>query len=300
MNIKVIDQDCHIESFSMPDGVLHTKLNCGLGQYPMTTAQVIQINHRITDGDSILELGYIVDILRREYGNTKVPINLNLLYISAQRMDRPISEREPNSLKVYASFINSLNLNSVTLHCPHSDVLQAVINNCRVSKSEYQFFKSSIETCKFYYNNYYHDENNFSIVIPDIGAMKRFGKKEYLEIFGALKVSDSIVIAEKKRDMATGKLSGFKVLEGKPKSHCLILDDLCDGGGTFSGLAKVLVEEHQVKNVELAAFHGLFSKGLPISNIGMVYTTDSFCDTETMRAKFPEVAGKNYLKVYSL
>jgi ribose-phosphate pyrophosphokinase len=62
----------------------------------------------------------------------------------------------------------------------------------------------------------------------------------------------------------TGALSGFEVyaddLTGK---EVVILDDICDGGGTFIGLTKKLREKGAAK-VTLYVTHGMFTKGVKI------------------------------------
>ena len=91
------------------------------------------------------------------------------------------------------------------------------------------------------------------ILIPDAGAAKKVG--EWAD--GA-----DTVQALKTRDPQTGKLSGFEViaedLGGRP---CVIVDDICDGGGTFLGLAKEL-GKHNAGPLTLIITHGLFTKGL--------------------------------------
>ena len=91
------------------------------------------------------------------------------------------------------------------------------------------------------------------VVIPDAGA----AKKAYDWIDGA-----TVVQASKRRDPRTGQLSGFAIPEqdlgGRP---CIIVDDICDGGGTFLGLAAVL-QKANAGPLTLAVTHGLFTKGL--------------------------------------
>jgi ribose-phosphate pyrophosphokinase len=80
----------------------------------------------------------------------------------------------------------------------------------------------------------------------------------------------------KERDLRTGALTNFKTtsdnLEGKT---CFIVDDICDGGGTFVGTAKMLKEKGAAK-VVLIVSHGIFSKGSTIAEVDEIYTTDSF------------------------
>ncbi len=89
-------------------------------------------------------------------------------------------------------------------------------------------------------------------IIPDAGATKKaltwLGDKPAIQ-------------ALKRRDLQTGDLSGFELL-GKPAKdrRCVIVDDICDGGGTFLGLAKLL-RQVGIKNIDLIVTHGLFTKG---------------------------------------
>lgn len=56
---------------------------------------------------------------------------------------------------------------------------------------------------------------------------------------------NSDVICSKVRDPKTGQLSGFKienpeVIEKNVNLPFVVIDDLCDGGGTFKGIAQLL------------------------------------------------------------
>ncbi|MFY7909906.1 MAG: phosphoribosyltransferase family protein, partial [Emticicia sp.] len=113
---------------------------------------------------------------------------------------------------------------------------------------------------------------NLKLISPDGGALKKIYKvAEYL---GGIEV----VEASKSRDVKTGKLTGFKVyhddLEG---SDCLIVDDICDGGGTFIGLADELKKKNSGK-LYLAISHGIFSKGFDELSqcFTQIFTTNSF------------------------
>lgn len=90
------------------------------------------------------------------------------------------------------------------------------------------------------------------VIIPDAGAAKK--------VLSWAGTSETVQCL-KTRNSSTGKLSGFQVLTedlgGKP---CIIVDDICDGGGTFMGLAKELKKKNAGK-LTLAVTHGLFTKG---------------------------------------
>jgi len=59
------------------------------------------------------------------------------------------------------------------------------------------------------------------------------------------------------------------------------VDDICDGGGTFLGLATALKEKNAGK-LSLIVSHGIFSKGFEELNksFDTVFTTNSFRDIE--------------------
>jgi len=80
--------------------------------------------------------------------------------------------------------------------------------------------------------------------------------------------------AEKKRDFETGQLTGFtceELLEGR----YLVVDDICDGGGTFRGLAAATGLPKE--NLDLWVSHGVFSgaAGELNNHYGNIFCTDS-------------------------
>ncbi len=111
------------------------------------------------------------------------------------------------------------------------------------------------------------------IICPDAGVSKKIDNFNH----PALRANPK-VFCSKHRDTVTGALSGFEAHCGDlEKRPCVIVDDICDGGGTFLGLA----EELKHKNagpLYLAVTHGIFSKGLDelLKVFSVIYTTDSF------------------------
>lgn len=113
-----------------------------------------------------------------------------------------------------------------------------------------------------------------AILFPDAGALARYGHM-------GLSFQDSIpsrgvFTATKKRDQASGALSGFDVPAIPEEMPVLLVDDLCDGGGTFVGIADAL--KRSPDKLGLYVTHSIFSKGLDVlrRRFGHIYTTDSF------------------------
>ena len=106
---------------------------------------------------------------------------------------------------------------------------------------------------------------------PDAGAEKK--------IYGLCQeigYTKEIIFGRKHRDVASGKLQHADVINTEMPDNILIVDDICDGGGTFSMLAEAIQLKNPECKISLAISHGIFSKGLPVNRIAHVYTTDSF------------------------
>ena len=98
----------------------------------------------------------------------------------------------------------------------------------------------------------YHLEHAV-LICPDAGAAKKV--KEYIEWNRNL---EEIVYCNKKRELSTGKIT-LEVIDPEKCSdrNCVIIDDICDGGGTFMAIA----EQIRPKHLTLIVTHGIFSKG---------------------------------------
>jgi len=116
----------------------------------------------------------------------------------------------------------------------------------------------------------YKDE--ITLVAPDAGATKKVDT--VAKHFGGLEV----IQGYKKRDTATGAITGIGFMGDVKGKDLLIVDDLCDAGGTFIGLGMKL-KDAGAKAVGLYVSHGIFSKGIGAllnSCIDEIYTTVSF------------------------
>ncbi len=253
------EKEITFESFTFHGGEPHIKINPSFD-----TNESITITHRLNSFNDLGLLCTAVDALKRM--NVK-QINAFIPYFPAARQDRVMVAGEALSVKVYADIINALQFNQISIFDPHSEVTPALLNNCEVI-SNHDFIKKVIETIG----------KDIKLISPDGGALKKIYKvAEYL---GGIEV----VECSKSRDVKTGKLKGFKVyyedLEGK---DCLIVDDICDGGGTFIGLAEELKKKN-AGNLYLAISHGIFSKGFDDLSqyFTKIFTTDSFKMIENM------------------
>jgi ribose-phosphate pyrophosphokinase len=225
-------------------------------------AEPVTITQRINSFNDLGLICITVDALKR-MGVKE--IHLFIPYFPAARQDRVMIPGEPLSVKVYADIMNAMALASITVFDPHSEVTPALLNNC-VTISNHGFIKQVIAKIGI----------DVKLISPDGGALKKIYKVS--EFLGGAEV----VECSKSRNVKTGKLSGFKVYaDDLGGADCLIVDDICDGGGTFIGLAEALKAKNAGK-LYLAISHGIFSKGF--DELGkyfeQIFTTDSIKEVD--------------------
>jgi ribose-phosphate pyrophosphokinase len=256
-NFKPSDgEEIEFESFIFAGGEPHIKINPNFD-----VSENITVTHRLNSFNDLGLLCLAVDALQRM--DAKVD-TLIVPYFPSARQDRLMIKGEPLSVKVYADIINNLHFKKVKVFDAHSEVTPALLNHCEVVTNN-KFIQKVIE----------YIGNDVLLISPDGGALKKIYKVS--EFLGGVEV----VECSKNRDVKTGKLKGFKVyandLQGR---DCLIVDDICDGGGTFIGLAEELKNKNAGK-LYLAVSHGIFSKGFDNLNcFERIFTTNSFKNLE--------------------
>lgn len=238
-----------IKTFLFPDNQPHVKMNKSLLQ----EGQDVQVYCSITDSESLMYLLECSNALSNLFCKKKV---LVIPYLMGARFDRVMELGDSFDLKVVADLINMCEFEKVILFDPHSDVATALIKNS-VSLNN----KTLIE-------RYY--QRDAILICPDAGASKKVGK--YLEWNANIR---DVVYCAKNRDLSTGEIS-LKVLSPEKcvGNNCVIIDDLCDGGGTFLAIASQI----QPKHLTLIVSHAIFSKGIEIfrGKIDEIITTDSY------------------------
>ena len=212
----------------------------------------VYIEANIQSSVEVMELLLITNALR--VINPKVGIDLQLPYVPYARQDRVMTFGESLSIKVFAELINSQNYSQVEILDPHSDVTSALFNNVIVIEQH-----EIVKNIKRYWST-------TVLVAPDAGAAKKIYKL-------AKEVNCPVVIASKIRDPATGKITSTVIdIKGYEDADFLIVDDICDGGRTFTELAKAM-QAQGASTIDLYVTHGIFSAGLGVFDglIEMIY-----------------------------
>ncbi len=170
------------------------------------------------------------------------------------------------TVKSVAKEINARNFPRVTIVDPHSEVAPALIERCSVIHAA---------DCIVVPPGKYA-----AVISPDAGAEKRAGAV-------ARKLGVPLIHAWKARNVSSGAIDGFgydsvavSCLSDDGRSRMrrlLIVDDICDGGGTFVGLAEAIKRGSENVDLHLWTTHGIFSKGVdPLrAHYSHIYCTDS-------------------------
>lgn len=188
--------------------------------------------------ESIFEL-FLLDDAIHSRGQV---YNLYIGYMPYSRMDRIQNPGTAFSLDVLTRMITRMTkviLNIYVLD-PHSPVTIEKLNSYRpglAHEIDYSLAEDVITyTCI--------NTNDAWFVFPDKGAAKRYNYEAY----------PNVIICEKVRDFATGKIEGIKAHIHKetkrPKENApiIIIDDLCSYGGTFVGAIKAVENDLGIKS----------------------------------------------------
>jgi ribose-phosphate pyrophosphokinase len=195
-------------------------------------------------------------------------IHLYTPYFLGSRSDRKFGEGSNNYLKsVICPIINSLNFKSVTVMDPHSDVLEACLNNF----NKIDNFALVDDALSYMIGD--DEEDQIVLVSPDAGAYKK--------VFDVAKEFDieKIITATKVRDLKTGQIlhTEVPVLDQHNDLKYVIVDDICDGGRTFIEIAKAIKASRPTAKIYLVVTHGIFSAGF--AQLGeyfeQIFTTNS-------------------------
>lgn len=249
--MQVIDfiNDKGYKVIKFPDGELHLELE------PLNRKEPVVVKCRITNGDDLFLLMQLSDILKRQCIEVSI---LEIYYLMGMRCDRLFDIDRPFTLSIVANVVNSLNAETVFIYEPHS---------VRCLKLIHHSFSSDLT---WYIKSRLLEQNKgLLLVAPDKGSVNRYRDKYFT------------IVCDKVRNEATGELQGFQATpkEDVTGRDLLVIDDLCDGGGTFVGLAPKL-RELNPNTMSLLVTHAIQKQGIEkvAAVYDKVYITDSYKD----------------------
>lgn len=254
MKVININQQQGIKFLLYPDNQPHVNIQ------DINEGEEVKVICSITDSLTMMRLLQCSNALDNLFAKKKV---LAIPYLMAARFDRLMQHGDSIDLKVVSDLINACGFEKVYLFDVHSDTSTMLIKNAVNVSNEMLVAE--------------YTKENAILICPDAGAVKKVGK-----YFDWNKNITDVVYCNKSRDLSNGNLT-LNVLapekcEGK---NCVIIDDLCDGGGTFLGIASQI----KTKHLTLIVTHGVFSKGTKLFEgiFDEIIVSDSFCHTYESR-----------------
>ncbi len=264
--MNIILRDCSevYEQFRYPGGESQVRLK------PESAAEVkaatsISITARIRRPDDLIHLALLRDAI--DGTGTRATVHLRLPYLPYSRADRRFTDGDCDGLAVFGRLINAMNFASVTTMDAHNANAARLRINRLCDESSMPLVNSAIVDFARRNNSKW-----VTVLYPDAGARTRYELPDEIgcniESIGLNKFH-----CEKKRNAATGQFEGFKVPDVPLGQPAIIIDDICDGGGTFLGIAGLVGGIH----LGLFVTHGIFSKGVEClqAHFSAIYTTDS-------------------------
>lgn len=220
------------ETFQFPGGEWHLR-NLNEGWLKDNWRDIALVSHvHGADPNGLVRAALWADVAHE----TGCPFVLMLPYAPAARADRGL----PGGARVYAQIINSMRADTVAVLDPHSWEGSYRIDHLLVV-DHLPLLQKVLDRHTGY----------DGLICPDKGATERSEKAA--EVLGL-----DLYHADKKRDFATGKILGIKMVDELPRNgKYLVVDDICDGGGTFRGLADAT--ELPRERLGLWVTHGIFS-----------------------------------------
>lgn len=215
----------HIDTY--PDSQTHLVLEGEINR-----REKLDVYTRLSNLNDLWILMQLSDICQRQ------GIIIDTIYVSylfAARTDRLFSFNEALDLELVKKCLVATNADSIAILEIHSS---------RICHSE---VKPDIYSSTFEHNI----PKNAQVVFPDEGAWLRY----------SYYIFDNPVITATKKRVSKDKIEITLNTSLLPNRPVYVVDDLCDGGGTFKALYNVL-KENGAKEVHLTVCHAIQKKAL--------------------------------------
>ena len=217
--------------------------------------------------DNLMELLITLDALRRSSARR---ITAVLPYFGYARQDRKTAPRTPISAKLVANLITEAGADRVLTVDLHAGQIQGFFDIPVDNLYAAPLFTQDIQAR--------YRGRDLMIVSPDVGGVLRARLL-------ATRISSDLAIIDKRRESA-GVSEVMNVIGDVRGRDCILLDDICDSGGTLCNAAVALME-NGAKSASVYVTHGVLSGGavarIASSPIEMMTITDSILGTEAVR-----------------
>jgi len=220
----------------------------------------ISVDAKVKNSNDMMTLLLVLNAIQLlDKGNS--PVYVYLWYLPYARQDRDCYPGEANGSAVMRDLLGLMPADTIyvaDVHSPQMFPINVTEVPCHT------IFEDNREML----------EGITALVSPDEGSSVKVSR--IAEMFNL-----PVVYCRKTRDCDTGVINGVEVMQGDyyiDQGDLLVVDDICDGGGTFLGLAEELKRYSKFKSLSLYVTHGIFSRGpgILLREYDNIFTTDSF------------------------
>ena len=223
--------------------------------------------------DHLMELLIMIDALRRSSAGR---ITAVIPYYGYARQDRKTTSRSPISAKLVANLIETAGADRVLTLDLHAGQIQGFFDIPTDNLYASPLFARDIATRNA-------DLSDLMMVSPDVGGVGRTRSV-------AKRLNLDLAIIDKRRPEA-GLAEVMNVIGKVHGKRCLIIDDICDSGGTLARAAEALLAQGAA-TVSAYISHGVFSgnavKNLVDAPLEELVVTDSILMRDDIKA-IPQV-----------
>ena len=217
--------------------------------------------------DNLMELLITLDALRRASARRVTAV---IPYFGYARQDRKSAPRTPISAKLVANLITEAGANRVLTLDLHAAQIQGFFDIPVDNLYAAPLFSQDIE--------HRYIGRDVMIVSPDVGGVLRARAL-------ATRLNCDLAIIDKRRERA-GVSEVMNIIGEVEGADCILLDDICDSGGTLCNAAVALMTGG-ARSVGVYVTHGVLSGGavarIASSPIEMMTITDSIEPTTAVR-----------------
>jgi len=209
--------------------------------------------------DNLMELLIAIDALARASADR---ITAVIPYFGYARQDRKTDGRTPISAKLVANLISTAGADRVLTMDLHAGQIQGFFDVPTDNLVAMPVIEDDIRTT--------HNGADLMVVSPDVGGVVRARNL-------ANRLGCDLAIVDKRRPEA-GKSEVMNIIGDVTDRRCILVDDICDSGGTLVNAAKAL-KEAGATGVSAYVTHGVLSNNAVKRIEDSVMDEIVICDT---------------------
>ena len=222
--------------------------------------------------DNLMQLLIMMDALRRASARR---ITAVIPYFGYARQDRKTDGRTPISAKLVANLISTAGADRVLTVDLHAGQIQGFFD---IPTDNLFGGPVMVDDIKERYG-----KEKIIVVSPDVGGVVRARSL-------AKRLDDADLAIVDKRRPEAGKSEVMNIIGDVRGARCIMLDDMCDSGGTLANAAAAL-KEHGASSVSAYVTHGVLS-GSAVNRIENS-VLDELVMTDTIQPSDEALKSKN-------